>query len=171
MFYDRFKALCENKKTTPTRAAIDMGFSNSITTNGKRQGQRRTVLLLQKSLSTSASPQMSFWAKKNSPPKVSCLTRKRLCWICFVRLGTMLGAWHCLHQNTASKSDILRVLPHQFDETGLLLCQFLHYSSPLCRLRTIPSRRSVIMSYLNHTPFICQNLLTVLWILFLFLRA
>lgn len=38
MFYDRFKALCENKKTTPTRAAIDMGFSNSITTKWKKTG-------------------------------------------------------------------------------------------------------------------------------------
>ena len=38
MFYDRFKALCENKKTSPTRAAIDMGFSNSITTKWKKTG-------------------------------------------------------------------------------------------------------------------------------------
>ena len=38
MFYDRFKALCENKKTSPTRAAIDMGFSNSITTKSKKTG-------------------------------------------------------------------------------------------------------------------------------------
>ena len=38
MFYDRFKALCENKKISPTRAAIDMGFSNSITTKWKKTG-------------------------------------------------------------------------------------------------------------------------------------
>ena len=38
MFYDRFTALCENKKTSPTRAAIDMGFSNSITTKWKKTG-------------------------------------------------------------------------------------------------------------------------------------
>lgn len=38
MFYDRFKDLCENKKTSPTRAAIDMGFSNSITTKWKKTG-------------------------------------------------------------------------------------------------------------------------------------
>ena len=38
MFYDRFKALCKNKKTSPTRAAIDMGFSNSITTKWKKTG-------------------------------------------------------------------------------------------------------------------------------------
>lgn len=38
MFYDRFKALCENKKASPTRAAIDMGFSNSITTKWKKTG-------------------------------------------------------------------------------------------------------------------------------------
>ena len=38
MFYDRFKTLCENKKTSPTRAAIDMGFSNSITTKWKKTG-------------------------------------------------------------------------------------------------------------------------------------
>ena len=38
MFYDRFKALCENKKTSPTRAAIDMGFSNSIKTKWKKTG-------------------------------------------------------------------------------------------------------------------------------------
>ena len=38
MFYDRFKAMCAEKKITPTRAALDMGFSNSITTKWKKTG-------------------------------------------------------------------------------------------------------------------------------------
>lgn len=38
MFYDRFKGMCAEKKITPTRAALDMGFSNSITTKWKKTG-------------------------------------------------------------------------------------------------------------------------------------
>ena len=38
MFYDRYKELCRLNGTTPTRAANEIGLSNSITTKWKKTG-------------------------------------------------------------------------------------------------------------------------------------
>lgn len=38
MFYDRFKALCDNRKISCKKAAEDIGLSNSITTKWKKTG-------------------------------------------------------------------------------------------------------------------------------------
>ena len=38
MFYDKFVSLCERKRVTPTRAAIDAGISKSLVTKWKNNG-------------------------------------------------------------------------------------------------------------------------------------
>lgn len=38
MFYERFEALCKEKKVTPSRAVQDMGFSRSLAAKWKHTG-------------------------------------------------------------------------------------------------------------------------------------
>lgn len=43
MFYDRFKLLCQRKNISCTKAATEMGLSNSTPTKWKKQRQFRIV--------------------------------------------------------------------------------------------------------------------------------
>lgn len=47
MFYDRFRALCEQKGVSCNRAALEMGLSNATPTKWKKTGATPTVETLQ----------------------------------------------------------------------------------------------------------------------------
>lgn len=52
MFYDKFVYLCEQKRVTPTRAAIDAGISKSLVTKWKANSTQIPSSEILKKLST-----------------------------------------------------------------------------------------------------------------------